>query len=260
MPGKLLRLSDRLMAIAGFIENGSDVADIGADHGYLPVYLAQNGLARHIVASDISLKSHKTAMNTAAIYNVTNRIKFIAAPGLTGIGELEADTIVMAGMGGETISGILADAPWTKHRSVKIIMQPQTKVDKLCSWLYDNDYVLRDATLVRDRGRIYVVMLAGGSSRSTEYNIQDAKLSNIAEADEARHPLDLSSIPNSHMPDIQLLSILAGKGDPLFPGYIEGLIGKARRAAEGLARSGAQGYADASKRLYALETMQNAEW
>ena len=250
MTGKRLRLSGRLMAVAGFIENGSDVADVGADHGYLPVYLAQNGLARRIIASDISPRSHKSAMNSAAIYSVSDRIKFIAAPGLAGIGESEVDTIVMAGMGGETITGILADAPWTKNRGIKIIMQPQTKTDRLCSWLLDNGYALRSAALVRDKGRIYVVIVAKAREfgiRNSEFGISGNK-AGINEAAIAYLDGELS-----------LLSLLAEKNDPLFCDYIGELISKARRAAEGMARSGAPGHADAIERLDMLVGIRDAK-
>ena len=159
MPEKLIRLSNRLMTVAGFIEKGADVADVGTDHGYLPVYLAQSGLARSIIASDKSADSLGTALKSAAKYGVTEKISFRVAPGLSGISEDEADTIVIAGMGGETIIGILEEAPWTRRNGVKLVLQPQTKLGKLCVWLYDNGYRILDASPVRDRGRPYVVLL-----------------------------------------------------------------------------------------------------
>jgi len=158
MSEKKLRLPPRLVAIAGFIEKGSNVADIGTDHGFLPVYLAQKGFAQRIIASDKSSDSLKSALRSAVKYGVADKISFIAAPGLSGVDEAEVDTVVIAGMGGETIMGILADAPWTKRCGTRLILQPQTKTDKLCYWLNENGYSIRDLTLTQDKGRYYIVL------------------------------------------------------------------------------------------------------
>ena len=154
-----IKLSNRLGAIAGYIEDGAAVADIGSDHGYLPAYLAANGLARRIFASDISERSLSSARRTAEKYRVAEAITFVTTPGLSGFEFADIDTIIIAGMGGETISGILADAPWLKERSAKLILQPQTKAVKLCLWLSDNGYAIRDSKYARDRGRRYVIIV-----------------------------------------------------------------------------------------------------
>jgi len=158
--GRLIRLSARLMAVAGFIEKDSNVADIGTDHGFLPVYLAQNGLAQRIIASDKSAGSLKAALRSAEKFGVTDKISFVVAPGLAGVDEAEVDTIVIAGMGGETIMNILAEAPWTKRSDLNIIMQPQTKIEILNSWLHENGYSIRDTAQAQEKGRIYTVILA----------------------------------------------------------------------------------------------------
>jgi len=146
------------MAIAGFIEASSSVADIGTDHGFLPVYLAQTGLASRIIASDMSAGSLEAARRSAAKYDVTEKITFVVAPGLSGVREADVDTVVIAGVGGETIAKILEGAPWTKS-GVRLILQPQTKLDVLQSFLFDNGYTIRDTKQVQDRGRTYTVLL-----------------------------------------------------------------------------------------------------
>ena len=147
--------------VAGFIKEGALVADIGTDHGHIPVYLAQNGIAHRIIASDMSAGSLSAARRSALKYGVEDKISFVVAPGLEGIGETEVDTIVIAGVGGETIIGILADAPWTKRFGISLILQPQTKIAELCAWLRDNGYIIRDEETMRDRGRSYTVFLVG---------------------------------------------------------------------------------------------------
>jgi len=160
---KPIKLPARLSALIDYIDDGAAVADIGSDHGFLPVYLAQTDSVNRLIASDISAASLDSARRSAEKYNVTDSIKFLVTSGLEGITIADVDTIVIAGMGGETILGILKDAPWTKHRNVKLILQPQSKVELLCRFLYDNEYVIRETKIVHDRGKQYTVIYAVGA-------------------------------------------------------------------------------------------------
>jgi len=156
-----IKLSSRLQTIADFIEEGASVADIGTDHGYLPVYLAQSGKARRIIASDMSAGSLGAARRSAEKYSVSDKIEFVVAPGLSGIGgigEVEIDTIVIAGVGGETMIGILEGAPWA-IAGKKLILQPQTKKDELLGYLKEAGIEVLETALTRDRGREYTVLL-----------------------------------------------------------------------------------------------------
>ena len=187
-----MNINNRLKTIAGYIQKGAAVADVGTDHGKLPAYLAKNELADPIIASDISAGSLAAARRTAEKYKVTDKITFITAPGLTALDGTEVDAIVIAGVGGETITEILGGALWTKKQSIKLILQPQTKIATLCQWLRENGYMIHDATLSRDRGRIYIIMLAGGG-------VSDSVLE----------------------PYTELLTILKNKQDPLYAEYTE---------------------------------------
>jgi len=157
---RIIKLPDRLKALADYIDKKSAVADIGTDHGYLPVYLAQTGLAGRIIASDISAGSLESALRSAVRYNVAESIEFIVAPGLSGIMQSDVDTIVIAGLGGETIIDILKDALWTRVKNIKLLLQPQSKIDVLCRFLYDNGYAIKDTKSVLDRKRQYTVIYA----------------------------------------------------------------------------------------------------
>jgi len=159
---KQVKLTARLKVLTGMIEDGASVADIGTDHGYLPVYLAQTGSAGHIIASDISAFSIKTAQKSADKYNVTDLITFIIAPGLDGIGPNDVDTVVIAGLGGETIRDIIGETSWIQHSGVKLILQPQTKAGVLFRFLYDNGYEIREIKHVLERGKNYTIIKAGG--------------------------------------------------------------------------------------------------
>ena len=157
---KSIKLPDRVKALTDYIDKKSAVADIGTDHGYLPVYLAQTGLAGRIIASDISAGSLESAHRSATRHKVAESIEFIVAPGLSGIMPSDVDTIVIAGLGGETIVDILKDASWTRTQNIKLLLQPQSKIDVLCRFLYDNGYTIEDTKTVPDRKRLYTVIHA----------------------------------------------------------------------------------------------------
>ena len=161
---RLIRLPQRLKAVVDYIGHSAAVADVGTDHGIVPVYLAQTGTARSIIASDMSEGSLGAARRNAEKYSVTDKIIFITAPGLEGVGDSDADTIILAGMGGETMVHILQGAPWTRRKGIRLVLQPQTKIDTLCAFLRGNGYDILDATTAIDRGRSYTIILAEGGT------------------------------------------------------------------------------------------------
>ena len=115
MEKKELQLQPRLQCLADLVPQGARLADVGTDHGYLPVWLLQRGRMESAIASDINALPLDHARATAAEYGVTACIDFRLCPGLAKIGSEECDTVAIAGMGGETIIGILEAAPWTRE-------------------------------------------------------------------------------------------------------------------------------------------------
>ena len=107
MEKKELQLQPRLQCLADLVPQGARLADVGTDHGYLPVWLLQHGRMESAIASDINALPLDHARATAAEYGVTACIDFRLCPGLAKIGSEECDTVAIAGMGGETIIGIL---------------------------------------------------------------------------------------------------------------------------------------------------------
>lgn len=158
---KQLQLQPRLQLLAELIPPGSRLADIGTDHGYVPVYLMQRGLLGSAIASDIGAEPLQHAINTAAEYDVEG-IDFRLCPGLDAVAPEECDTILIAGMGGETIITILESAPWTKRGDHLLLLQPMTKVEMLRKWLADNGYTFTGETLVFDKDHLYPIMLLRG--------------------------------------------------------------------------------------------------
>ena len=152
-----MKLSNRLTAAANLIPQGSKVADIGSDHGLLPVFLAKTGISSHIIAVDNNADLLNSAKKNAEKYGVENMIEFRASSGLSAIAQGEADHVVIAGMGGETITEILAGAPWLHGGGVRLILQPQTKKAEMLKWLWENGYSCRARKNVFDKKRGYTI-------------------------------------------------------------------------------------------------------
>ena len=152
-----MRLSNRLQAIADYVRSGDRLIDVGTDHAYIPIFLLKNKIIASAIATDIRSGPLQTAKKDAERFDVAHQLTLIQCDGLSNCSPAAVDTIIIAGMGGETIIGILAAAPWAKEK--RLVLQPQTKQAELRSWLSDNGYAISDASLVYDAGRIYLVWL-----------------------------------------------------------------------------------------------------
>ncbi len=155
-----LELSPRLQLLADWVRPGTVLADVGTDHGYLPVWLVENDRIPFAIASDLRPGPLSRGRETAAVYGVSDRVDFRLCDGLAGIAPTEADTIVIAGMGGETIASILSSAPWTADGTHTLLLQPMTRSEELRRYLLMNGYAIRREQLVEDRGMLYPVMEA----------------------------------------------------------------------------------------------------
>lgn len=166
MERKEIRLQPRLACLAACVAQGARLADIGTDHGYLPIHLLQQGRISHAIASDLRPGPLEHAMRSARSYGIGDEMEFRLCNGLEAIAPDEVDTIVIAGMGGELIIKLLQAAPWTKERALTILLQPQTKADLLRAWLAEEGYRFLEEHLVRDKGTLYAVMsVTAGKSR-----------------------------------------------------------------------------------------------
>jgi tRNA (adenine22-N1)-methyltransferase len=166
MRGRKLELPARLQLLADWVPRGAALVDVGTDHAYLPVWLTLEGRIRSAIACDLRSGPLSRGRGTAGRYGVLDRIKFRQCDGLTGVGPQEADTVVIAGLGGENIVSILAGAAWTADGSHMLLLQPQTRVEELRAFLCVNGYAIRRERLVEDRGTMYPVLEVSAGTQS----------------------------------------------------------------------------------------------
>ena len=160
-----IKLSNRLQAIVSFVPIGAKVADIGTDHGYIPVWLAQNKIADKIAAADINFGPLEHAKRTAQEFEVSDFIDFKLCSGLDFPDSSEYNTIIIAGMGGELIQSIIEAASWTRNDTT-LILQPNSKIQDLVEWLLDNEYQITQTKLVKDGGKLYQILIVCGGNGS----------------------------------------------------------------------------------------------
>lgn len=164
----------RLEKILSMIDSRIGVADVGTDHGFLPVSLALQGYCGNLFATDIHAAPLEAAKRAAEEAGVKDRIRFCLTDGLDGIDPRKLDTIVIAGLGGDVICSILDRAEWTMDPAYRMILQPMTKAEVLRFWLCNNGYVISAEHLVQENGRIFRILSVRFSGDNTP--MTDAEL------------------------------------------------------------------------------------
>ena len=197
-----IRLSPRLQRIADYVVPGSTIIDVGTDHAYIPIWLLQNGICETAFASDIKRGPLENAARDAEACGLADRLSLLLCDGLALCRPECVDTVIIAGMGGETIMGILAAAPWVREK--RLILQPQTKYFELRGFLAENGYCIADASLAYDTGRIYRVWQVEAGEEKDHGRVEAA---------------------------------LMEKRDPLLKPYMEDMIKRLRKQIQGVERA-----------------------
>ncbi len=148
-----MRLSKRIYALADNVIDGDSIADIGTDHGYVPMLLMKHGRSPHVIMSDISEGSLAKAKETFAACQLTDKVSdtdFRVGDGLQTIKAYEVDELIIAGLGGHTIKSILAEDE-NKSRSFKrLVLQPRKHSGTLRYYLYTHGWDIEREILAEE--------------------------------------------------------------------------------------------------------------
>jgi len=172
----MMKLSDRLQKIADFIEPGESVADIGTDHGFLPIALWECGKSPKVILSDINTGPLEKARANINKYFPEKEFDLRIGSGIQTLEPAEVDAIVIAGMGGLLIASILGDEPVKSKSYRKLILQPRNTPDKLRFWLLKNGFKIEDEALVREGKYLCEIILAVPGNESKEMKPDDIDL------------------------------------------------------------------------------------
>ncbi|MDR3207129.1 MAG: class I SAM-dependent methyltransferase [Oscillospiraceae bacterium] len=218
----MIVLPPRLQAIADLIPTGARVVDVGTDHARLPAYLAQRGLSARLLATDLRPGPLARARRTLARCGLEDAVTLCLADGLRGLPLAEYDTVVLAGLGADTIVDICRLTALPGHLS--LLMQPMSHTERLRAFL---GRAVAAEELVREGRRLYNILTVRAS--------------------------DIPAAPVS--PGEWYVSrALAQSGHSLLPEYLAQQIARLTAETEGLAASARP--ADALRRAQTTQALQ----
>lgn len=165
-------ITDRLLAMAKEVEEGESVADIGTDHGYLPMYLMEKGISPKVILTDVSRQSLKKARINCQEFMPETKFDFRQGNGLRVIKKGEVDVLTIAGMGGNLITEILGRDLGKARSCKKIIMQPRTSQGRLRAWLVKKGFTITKEQLVKE-GKFICEVITAVPQEAPEYQRLD---------------------------------------------------------------------------------------
>lgn len=154
-------LSKRLERVAAHIPTGARLADIGSDHGYLPVALMRRGAIAAAVAGEVALTPFRAAERTVGENGLGQRITVRLANGLGAIQPADGITAIsICGMGGETIRDILDSGKARLSGHERLVLQPNGGEQPLRQWLMENGYRILCEEVLRENRFYYEIIVA----------------------------------------------------------------------------------------------------
>lgn len=151
------------------VEKGSVVADIGTDHAYIPIYLVEQGVCKKAIAMDVNPGPLERAREHILASGLSEQIVTRLSDGLAKLSENEADTYVIAGMGGPLMVSILARRMDLLQKGKTLVLQPQSEIGEVREFLIHNHYKIIREEMFYDMEKTYVAMKAIKSKESITY-------------------------------------------------------------------------------------------
>ena len=169
-------LDKRLLSCADYVRAGAVFADIGTDHGYLPLFLLKSGRIERAYLCDINEGPLSSAERNAKADGLTDRCEFILTDGAAALSGKGVTDYAICGMGGELIARIIEDAPHLKEQGIRLVLQPMTKQEHLRRYLESVGFSILDERFSFDSGKYYVTMLAEYTAECREISDAEAQL------------------------------------------------------------------------------------
>lgn len=153
-----MELSNRLEAVARLLSKDLVVADVGTDHGYIPIYLIETGKCKNAFAMDINAGPLLRAKGHIAEHGLEKQIEVRQSDGVKALNVGECDSVIVAGMGGALAIKIMEEGK-TIFKSLKeFVLQPQSELEKVRLYLCENAYRIVDEDIVFEDGKFYPMM------------------------------------------------------------------------------------------------------
>lgn len=154
----MIKISERLCMAASLVSAGNRLADVGTDHGYVPIYLLQQQRIPHAIAMDINRGPLERAREHIKLYQLEEYIETRLSDGVDALAPGEADTILIAGMGGGLVMHILEAGQEVCHAVQELVLQPQSELAQVRMFLEERGYIVDAEEMVLEDGKYYPMM------------------------------------------------------------------------------------------------------
>lgn len=147
-----------MKAVAAMVTPGSVLADIGTDHGYVPIALVQKKKIPKAIAMDVNVGPLTHAREHIAEVGLEEYIETRLSDGVQKLKEKEADSILIAGMGGELVVHIITEGMEVCRSAKELVLQPQSDLEKVRRFLREEKFKIVDEDMVIEDGKYYPMM------------------------------------------------------------------------------------------------------
>ncbi len=180
-----VNLTPRLSAVASLVKGGGIIADIGTDHGYLPITLVKEGKVNGAIAADINKRPLDNARKSIEDEGLTDKITLRLSDGLSQFYENEVNEIVFAGMGGTLIADKLRETPWIKNKNLHFIFQPQSRAEDLRRYLFENGFEIQNEVATHEGRRFYIAFDAVYSGKKALFTEGDCFIGKLPKTEDS---------------------------------------------------------------------------
>lgn len=163
-----MQISKRLQAVAQMVTPGYRAADVGCDHAYTAIYLVRNKISPHVIAMDINQGPIERAEENIRKFHVADKITTRKSNGLEKLAPGEADSILIAGMGGRLLLQILKERREVVLAAKELILQPQSEIHLVRRAMMEFGFLITGENMLKEDGKYYVMMRAEISSEVFE--------------------------------------------------------------------------------------------
>lgn len=169
-----IKITSRLAGVAELVINGEPVADIGSDHALLACYLVAGGHCPWAICGELRDGPYQRTLQAVRMYGLESLIRVRQGNGLEVLACGEVSTVVLAGMGGNTIIDILSTSPGKTQSFNRLVLQPMNALAEVRRLASVNGWRIESETVVRDGD--YYVNLVLNPQYKQDYTLSEAQL------------------------------------------------------------------------------------
>lgn len=200
----IINISERLKCVAGLVNKGARVADIGTDHAYLPIYLVQNGISNKVYACDVRKEPLRRAKLHIDEYGLSDKITTQLCDGLKGINKGDVDTVTICGMGGKLMKNILKAGIDKLGDNTQLVLSAQSELRDFRKYLLETGIDIKSEHMLLEDGKYYFIFDCVYNTQDEYHlNVTNIQQNNIYENAAAASDIHNNNIHNndSHKED-----------------------------------------------------------